>query len=182
MDKTAQNEWHRLYLIDCLPEPLTAASAHLQIFDNYVEGTRIRLRAIRDPSAKSWTSCLQQRFDSDEVSGLTKMSEIHLNEDEYGVFERFEGREIRKNRYFHEFDRRVFVFDIYLGPLWGLNTAKVEFDDRETMDQFVKPPFAVFEVTGDPFFSGQSLVTRSFADVQSELAKVASGQIVIPEE
>ena len=110
------------------------------------------------------------------------MSEMHLNDAEYAVFERFEGPEIRKNRYFHEFDRVMFAFDVYLGPLWGLNTAKAEFDAREAMENFVAPPFAVFEVTSDPFFAGSSLVTRTFADIQAELARVAPGQIAVPDE
>ena len=181
MNKTAQNEWSRLFLIECLPEPLTPASAHVQIFDNYIENTRIRIRAIRDPSTKDWSRSLQQRFAADK-GVLTKMAEIHLNDGEYAVFEKFEGREIRKNRYFHEFDRIVFAFDIYLGPLWGLNTAKVEFADPQEMESFISPPFAVFEVTADPFFSGSSLVTRSFADVQSRLASVSPQQKPVPDE
>ena len=181
MDKTAQNEWHRLFLIECLPDPLTPASAHIQLFDNYIPTTRMRLRSVREPYTKTWTRSLQQRFAADGGTP-TKMSEMHLNDAEYAVFERFEGPEIRKNRYFHEFDRVMFAFDVYLGALWGLNTAKVEFDGREAMENFVAPPFAVFEVTADPFFAGSSLVTRTFADVQAELARVAPGQIAVPDE
>jgi CYTH domain-containing protein len=181
MDKTAQNEWHRLFLIDCLPEPLNPASSHLQLFDNYIPSTRIRLRAIRDPYEKTWTRMLQQRFTVGDET-LTKSAEIHLNDDEYAAFERFEGREIRKNRYFHEFDLVMFAFDVYLGKLWGLNTAKVDFETREAMESFVPPPFAVFEVTGDPFFAGSSLVDRTFADVQTEVAKIAPGQVVLADE
>ena len=39
MNKTAQTELHRLFLIDGLPEPLMPASSHLQLFDNYIENT-----------------------------------------------------------------------------------------------------------------------------------------------
>ena len=174
MDKTAHTEWHRLFLIERLPEPLTPASSHIQIFDNYIENTRLRLRKIRDPYTKSWTHILQQRFAAGDV---TKLAEMHLNDEEYPVFERFEGREIRKNRYFHEFDRVSFAFDVYLGRLWGLNTAKAEFATHEAMAGFVPPPFAVLEVTGDPFFAGRSLVERDFADV---LAKIKHfGQTII---
>jgi CYTH domain-containing protein len=183
MNKTAQTEWQRLFLIECLPEPLTPASSHLQLFDNYIENTRIRLRAIRDPYTKSWIRSLQQRFGvTDDAGTLTKMAEIHLNDEEYAAFEGFEGREIRKNRYFHEFDRRSFAFDVYLGPLWGLNAAKVEFDSREEMEAFVPPPFAIFEATSDPFFSGHSLVTRTFKDVQAEIGKLVTATPTIPDE
>lgn len=176
MNKTAQTELHRLFLIDGLPEPLMPASSHLQLFDNYIENTGLRIRSIRDPYTKAWTRILQQRFSiSDEHPAVTKLAEIHLNDEEYAVFERFEGREIRKNRYFHEFDRVSLIFDIYMGALWGLNTAKVDFETQEQMESFVPPPFAVLEVTNDPFFSGESLVIKKFTDIQAEVAKIASG-------
>ncbi|MEP6787403.1 MAG: hypothetical protein ABJB40_03160 [Acidobacteriota bacterium] len=175
MDKTAQTELHRLFLIERLPEPLTPASSHLQLFDNYIENTRLRLRSIRDPYTKTWTRMLQQRFPWAEGEyAVTKLAEIHLNDAEYAVFEHYEGREIRKNRYFHEFDRMSLIFDVYLGPLWGLNTARVDFDSLEKMDDFVPPPFAVFEVTNDPFFTGESLVDKKFTDVQAEVARLGS--------
>lgn len=172
MNKTAQSEFHRLFLIEGLPEPLTPASSHLQLFDNYIENTRIRLRQIRDPYSKAWTRILQQRFPAHEGDGAeTKLAEIYLNDAEYAVFERFEGREIRKNRYFHEFDRVIFAFDVYLGQLWGLNTARVDFDSREKMESFIAPPFAILEVTSDPFFFGDKLVTKVFEDVRAEIGK-----------
>ena len=145
MNKTAQTELHRLFLMESLPNPLTPASSHLQIFDNYIENTRIRLRQIRDPYSGTWTRILQQRFLAGEGgSALTKLAEIYLNEAEYAYFAAFEGREIRKNRYFHEFDGVSFAFDIYLGDLWGLTMAKVDFEMQDSMERFLPPPFAVF--------------------------------------
>ncbi|MFN0277629.1 MAG: hypothetical protein ACKVRN_03400 [Pyrinomonadaceae bacterium] len=175
MNKPAQTELHRLFLIERLPEPLTRSSSHLQLFDNYIENTRLRLRNIRDPYSNLWTRILQQRFPSvDGDYAVTKLAEIHLNDAEYAVFERFEGREIRKNRYFHEFDRVSFAFDVYLGNLWGLNTARVDFETREQMEDFAPPPFAVFEVTNNAFFTGVNLVDKKFGDVQVEVARIGS--------
>lgn len=175
MNKTSQTELHRLFLIERLPEPLTPASSHLQIFDNYIENTRIRLRQIRDPYSKAWTRILQQRFPSHEGEyAVTKLAEIYLNDAEYAAFEQFEGREIRKNRYFHEFDRVIITFDVYLGDLWGLNMARVDFEMLEDLENFAPPPFSVFEVTNDAFFTGENLVQRTFADVQAEVARLGS--------
>lgn len=174
MDKTAPIELHRLFLIERLPEPLTPASSHIQIFDNYLENTRLRVRRIRDPYSNAWTRMLQQRFTTGEGDAtVTRQIEIHLNEVEYALFERFPTREIRKNRYFHEFDGISFVFDVYLGALWGLHTAKIEFPERETMENFNPPPCAVLEVTENAFFSGAHLVEKNFSDVQTEAARVA---------
>jgi CYTH domain-containing protein len=174
MNNTALPQFRRLFLIERLPEPLEPKSAHLQIFDNYIQGTRLRLRLIRDPSSKNWTRVLQQHIFADNDLGETKLAEIHLNESEYSNFEQFEGREIRKNRYFHEFDRVSFAFDVYLGDLWGLNTALVEFADANEMNAFELPSFAVFEVTSDPFFLGKNLVGKKFDDVRARVAQIGA--------
>ena len=181
MDKTNKTEFHRTFLIEALPEPLTRASAHLQFFDNYIASTRMRLRSIRDPRSKGWTRILQQRFPANgsDISCL-KVAKIYLNEAEYDRFKLFEGSEIRKNRYFHEFDRRSVAFDVFLGNLWGLNMAKVEFDSADSLTAFEPPPFAVFEVTNHPFFLGENLVFKKFADVQAEVAKIGASLSPIP--
>jgi hypothetical protein len=173
MDKTAHTELHRLFLIRGLPEPLTPASSHLQIFDNYIENTRMRIREIRDPYTKVWTRILQQRFPiNDEHPAVSKLAEMYLNDDEFTVFEHFKGREIRKNRYFHEIDGVSVTFDVCLGPLWGLNTARVDFETIESLERFEPPPIFEYEVSDNTFFSGDDLVDRTFSDVQVEVAKL----------
>jgi CYTH domain-containing protein len=180
MNKTAQTELHRLFLLDGLPDPLTRASSHLQIFDNYIENTRLRLRSIRNPATKDWTRILQQKFLANKNDpGAAKLAEIYLSEEEYAVFERFEGREIRKNRYFHEFDGRQFAFDVFLGDLWGLNLAKVDFDKHDEILAFEPPPFAIFEVTSDPFFFGANLVGKNYNAIQAEVAKIGLDDITV---
>lgn len=171
-DKTYRTEFHRSFLIEALPEPLTRASSHLQLFDNYIHETRLRLRAVRVPETKEWTNLLQQRFAFGEP-GAMKVAELNLSEAEYEHFKPFEGNEIRKNRYFHEFDGRMFEFDVYLGTLWGINRARVEFASVDEMSEFTAPPWATVEITDRPFFDDANLVNVKFEDVQAELEKAA---------
>ena len=172
-DKTYRTEFHRTFLIDALPEPLTPQASHLQLFDNYIHETRLRLRSIRVPETKAWTHILQQRFPVDPAHrGEWRYADIYLNEAEYEHFKAFEGNEIRKNRYFHEYDGRMFAFDIYLGQqLWGLNRARVEFASLDDLAAFDPPPWAVIEATNNPFFDDANLVDSSFADVQAALMR-----------
>ena len=173
MDKTAKTEIRRLFLIEGLPEPLTRSSNHVQLFDNYIENTRIRLRKVRIPESKEWIHILQQRFAVDEADQMIwKVSEMYLNDAEYQVFERFEGREIRKNRYFHEFDGKLIGFDLFIGPLWGLCTARVEFDTVADMQLYEPPSFAVFEISNDPFFNGENLLGKGYDDVSREVRRL----------
>jgi len=143
MDKTYRTELRRVFLIKDLPAPLTRASRHWQIFDNYIEETRLRLRSIRIPETKQWIWILQQRSPLENLSNW-QISEIYLNETEHAAFEIFEGREvkknekvqtneIRKNRYFCDFDNRQIEIDVFLGELWGLNLATVKFESSEAL-------------------------------------------------
>ncbi len=170
LDKTCRTELHRTFLIEALPEPLTRASGHIQLFDNYISNTRIRIRSIRVPETREWTHILQQRFpiNADDLSAW-KIAEMHLDGEEYAQFKIFEGTEIRKNRYFHEFDGRMFAFDVYLGALWGLNRARAEFETSEELNEFEPPTFASFEVTKNQFFNDENLVLRKFEEVQAEV-------------
>ena len=173
MDKTDKMELRRIFLLENLPEPLTRASFHIQLFDNYIEKTRLRLRFERNPQTKNQTWILQQRFPVNENNlSVWNISQIYLNENEYKVFEKFEGREIRKNRYFYEYEGRQFQIDVYLGQLWGLNIANVYFETETEMKDFQIPPFAVFEITNCKFFTGGILVNKNFTDVQDEFEKI----------
>lgn len=161
------------FLTEGLPEGLTAADSHLQIFDNYIENTRIRLRKIRVPETKQWTRVLEQikELDAENPSSF-ELSQMFLTEAEYKTFEVFKGREIRKNRYFCELGDFTYEIDIFLGALWGLNIARVVFDDNRQKTQFEIPEFAVLDISDDKFFSGNSLVDVNFGTVQDRISKI----------
>lgn len=181
MEKDYKTELRRVFLIRDLPEPLTKASSHLQIFDNYIENTRLRLRSVRSPETKQWTYILEQRFAVDEKLSIWKVSEIYLNEAEHLAFEQFEGREIKKNekvetsearfnRYFYDYNGRQFAIDIYLGALRGLNLAKIFFESEEEMREFQTPDFAIVEITNNKFLTGANLVGKNLADLRKVIS------------
>jgi hypothetical protein len=137
----------------------------------------MRLRRIRRPETSEWTHSLQQRFPVDgDQPGIWKFAEMYLNGEEYAQFKIFEGDEIRKNRYFHELDGRAFSFDLYLGDLWGLTIARAEFANAEEMANFEPRSFFKFEITSDPFFYGESLVHRKFAEIADQVRAVGETQ------
>jgi CYTH domain-containing protein len=182
MNKTYQTEFRRLFLIRDLPEPMTRADRHLQIFDNYIENTRLRLRRVRVPDTREQTWQMEHRFPAAENNlAVWKIAEVFLHAEEYAAFEQFEGREIRKNRYFYDLDDKQILIDVFLGELWGLSLAKVNFETEEEMEYFEAPAFAVFEVTNDKFFSGENLVGKTFTDVQAEIQKISAQHQVILE-
>lgn len=172
--KYARVERERRFLLRDLPDGITRADPHLQITDNYMTGSRLRLRKVREPRTNKWTAKLTQKFapDPNDLS-RTIITNTYLNALEAETFSTlFNSNEIRKNRYHFEFEGRQFSADMFLGDLFGLVLAEVSFETDEELDTFSTPPFALADVTNEPLFTGGRLCELTFADVRAEVAKL----------
>ena len=170
--KYARVERERRYLLQDLPEGLTRASPHLQITDNYITGTRLRLRKVRDPQTNKWIVKLTQKFAPDrEDTSRTIITNIYLNALEAETFGMFQENEIRKNRYPFEFEGRKFSVDMFLGDLFGLVLAEVSFDTDEELKNYPRPPFAIADVTNNELFIGGRLCELAFTDIREEIVR-----------
>ena len=170
--KYARVERERRYLLRDLPEGMSRPDPHLQITDNYMTGSRLRLRKVREPRTNKWIVKLTQKFapNPDDLS-RTIITNTYLNALEAEVLSSiFNSNEIRKNRYPFEFDGRKFSIDMFLGDLFGLVLAEVSFDTDEELHNFPPPPFALIDVTNEPLFSGGRLCELTFSDVRAEIA------------
>ena len=168
--KYARVERERRYLLADLPEGLTRADPHLQITDNYITGTRLRLRKVREPRTNKWTVKFTQKFAPDpEDLSRTIITNTYLNALEAETLSVFNTNEIRKNRYYFDFEGRRFSIDMFLGDLFGLVLAEVGFDTDEELEQFAKPAFALADVTNDAVFSGGRLSESTFAEVRQHI-------------
>src|SRR5262245_24160151 len=168
--KYARVERERRYLLADLPEGLTRVDPHLQITDNYITGTRLRLRKVRDPRANKWTVKFTQKFAPNPADlSRTMITNTYLNALEAETLSVFNSNEIRKNRYSFEFEGHRFGIDMFLGDLFGLVLAEVSFATDEDLDEFPKPPFALADVTNDPMFAGGSLCELTFAEVRQHI-------------
>ena len=172
--KYARVERERRYLLRDLPGGLSRADPHLQITDNYLTGTRLRIRKVREPRTNRWTVKFTQKFapDPNDLS-RTIITNTYLNALEAEVLSQvFNSNEIRKNRYPFEFEGRKFSVDMFLGDLFGLVLAETSFESDEELDSFSKPPFAVVDVTNEPLFSGGRLCELTFSDVREQITEL----------
>ena len=170
--KYARIERERRFLLRELPEGLTRASEHVQIWDNYITNTRLRLRKIRVPQTKEYILKLTQKYaPAPPDFSRTVITNTYLTPYEYEVLSVFEGNEIRKNRYPFEHEGRAYGIDVFLGALWGLILAETSFETDEEMEGFGVPPFAVRDVTNDEMFTGAKLVGRSADEIREELKR-----------
>ena len=169
----ARVERERRYLLQDLPEGLTRADHHLQITDNYLTGTRLRLRKVRDPQTNKWVVKFTQKFAPDPADfSRTIITNVYLSAAEAEALSIFEANEIRKNRYRFEFAGRNFAIDMFLGDLFGLVLAETDFGDDAELEKFPLPAFAVADVTNNQFFTGGRLSESTFADIQAEVARL----------
>jgi CYTH domain-containing protein len=168
--KYARIERERRYLLEDLPEGLTRAEHHLQITDNYITGTRLRIRKVRDPQTNKWVVKFTQKFapNPNDLS-RTIITNVYLNATEAETLSIFAANEIRKNRYHYEHEGTRFSVDMFIGDLFGLVLAEASFETDQEMDNFQTPPFALAEVTNIETFSGGRLSELKYAEVREEI-------------
>ena len=170
--KYARVERERRYLLRDLPEGLTRVDPHLQITDNYITGTRLRIRKVREPRTNKWTVKFTQKFapNPDDLS-RTIITNTYLNALEADTLSIFNANEIRKNRYYFDHEGRKFSVDMFLGDLFGLVLAEVGFETDEELDSFAQPSFALADVTNNPLFTGGRLCELTFSEVREEILR-----------
>jgi len=177
--KYAQFERERRYLLQALPDGLTRASPHLQITDNYITGTRLRLRKVRDPKTNKWIVKFTQKFaPNPEDLSRTLITNIYLNAREAETLAIFEANEIRKNRYPYVWEGRKLSIDMFLGDLFGLVLAEISFETDEELASFPPPPFAIADVTNDEVFSGGRLCHLTFEDIRNEIRRSGTTEAI----
>jgi CYTH domain-containing protein len=158
--------YKRIFLLEELPAPLTRMDEHWQIFDDYTAWPEYRLRQIRVPQTREWFRMkeeIQLAEAREEISrtflpGGDSADNMHSD------------KEIRKNRYFYEGSE--LVIDVFLGKLWGLVLAQVNFKDEKEAADLSLPEFGVTDVSRNDFFRGENLVLVSFGEVQAEFARL----------
>ena len=171
----ARVERERRYLLREPPPGLKLSDPHTQITDNYVTGTRLRLRKVRDPRTNEWTLKLTQKHTpSPPDFSRTLITNMYLSPYEYEVFSVFEGNELRKNRYPYEHGGRLYSVDVFLGALRGLVLAETDFETDAEMDAFHAPTFALLDVSREGLFTGARLVELTAEEIRRELERLTS--------
>jgi len=168
--KYARVERERRYLLQDLPKGLSRADHHWQITDNYLNGTQLRIRKVRDPQTNKWVVKFTRKFAPDENDlSRTMITNLYLNATEAETLSIFEANEIRKNRYYFDFEGRRYSIDMFIGDLFGLVLAETDFETDDELDNFQVPPFAIADVTNNKTFAGGTLSELTYSDVRNEI-------------
>jgi CYTH domain-containing protein len=172
--KYARIERERRFLVRELPAELLAAD-YQRILDCYIPGTRLRLRRIESPAGETLALKLTQKYPADEQAGAdTVITNLYLNEVEYALLDVLDGLPLSKRRYAYQYSDYRYSIDIFEGQLLGLILCEVEAESSKRLAAVPAPPFAIREVTDDPFFTGGNLVNVTNGEIRARLVELES--------
>jgi len=161
--------FRRRFVLERLPAEISPSDEHLQIFENYLRDTDLRLRSVRRPSSDDRTRYLERVEKAGKFG--TVLVPFLLRPEEYEAMRPLRGREIRKNRYELVRDSVSYEIDVFLGPLWGLNIGTAFFEDDREAEAFEAPEMSVLDISCDPFFDCRELCDRDFEAVRRRFLK-----------
>ena len=172
LGKYACLELERRYLLRELPFDLAEQANGWLIVDRYIVDTRLRLRRMIEMESGKIVLKFGQKYRASSQSGVeTTMTNMYLDEKEYGCLSKLEAREIVKRRYRYVNCGLEYGIDVYEGKLKGLILAEIECETEQECERLHIPSFSVREVTDDLFFTGGSLSTLTREDFEAGLAK-----------
>ena len=163
--KYAKLENERRFLVDPTRAPDLAGLAFRRIEDRYLNGTRLRLRAVTDSATGARELKFCKKYGSDDpVSG--PIVNAYLTEAEHAALAALPAAVVVKRRY------RIggFGLDVFEGALEGLMLCEAEAPTREAVLARAFPDWAAREVTADPFFTGGALCRIGADDLRPRLA------------
>lgn len=171
-------EIEKTYLIKAIPDGL-AECGREEIWDIYFPKSTMhpksRLRKIGD----SFEITKKER--NYDTASVQDEHTISLEQEEFEALSQIEGKELRKLRYYYDHDGRTSEVDVYLNAFEGLVTADFEFETREELDSFKLPSFCLADVSEEDFIAAGLLAGKSYADIETELAKYDYHPLKIPE-
>ena len=172
--KYACLEIERRYLLHHLPEDLNK-QVFWHIIDRYLDNTRLRLRRMTSASGQQIFKFTQKYQTLTQNISHNTITNIYLNEVEYGCLATLAVPELVKKRYTYEYQDQLYGIDVFAGILTGLILAEVEGEHETDVAELATPTFAVAEVTTNPFFRGGNLAKVTGDELKNELSKTGLG-------
>ena len=167
--KYSRVEYERRFLVSPDSDWRATVEAYSKTFeDTYIRGTRLRLRILTDSDTARRVIKLTKKFESPSPYFRT-ISRILLSPEEYELLNSLAGDRLTKVRHYHTYLGRVFSIDVFQGELDGLILCETEADGLEDLMSIEPPPYAIREVTENPFFDGGSLCRATRVDLSQNV-------------
>lgn len=150
LPKYARLEHERRFLVSDPPD-LSGAPVRV-IEDLYIDGGRLRLRAVSDLAGgeRVYKLCKKYGAPAGEAEPITN---LYLTAEEHATLARLPGARLRKRRYAVD----GVSLDVFEGALDGLMIAEAEAQSAEAIAARVFPAWCGREITGETRYSGAVL-------------------------
>ena len=142
----------RRFLVDATSLPPMDPNDARRIVDLYIDGGRLRLRAIHFLGSGESDFKLAKKYAPDNPL-IGPMTNLYLSADEYAALSVLPGQTLSKRR--HKVG--AFVVDVFEGALEGLVLAECEATNRMAAMAVDIPDWCVREVTNEPEYTGWRL-------------------------
>ena len=159
--KYAHIEFERRWRVNTAARPdLSSARESTLIEDRYIEGARMRLRRMSQPTI-GWSSLkLTKKYHAEDASARPIVT-AYLTEAEFELLAALPARTIVKRRYSIPYDGREWSLDSFEGPLTGLEILEIEARDSAELAALAPPHWALQEVTYDPDYQCGTLAFKN---------------------
>lgn len=137
--------------------------------DKYLNGTRLRIRIQTDSDSNRRLIKLTKKYES-ESAYFRQINTILLTPEELEIFDRLAGERVAKTRFYHRYKNRIFSIDVFENDLRGLLICETEQPTLEDLTRAEPPPYALSEVTENPFFTGANLAEATAAELSEKLS------------
>lgn len=143
-----------------------------EIIDRYIAGTLLRLRRMEGSRGEVVFKLGQKVRQVAADPEIVNITNSYLSADEFGILAELPAAELRKTRWYVEWQGRSLAIDEFHGCHRGLLTAEAELEVDAPRQP--APPFAVADVTNDDRFSGGALATASDVELKALVRLVSS--------
>lgn len=172
--KYTRVEYERRFLVSPHTDWRGSVESYSKTFDDkYLRHARLRLRILTDSDSGRQIFKLTKKLESVSPYFRTT-SRILLSPSEHELLDGLEGDRLKKNRYYHNYQGRVFSIDAFEGELDGLVLCEIEAGGIEELMLAAPPAYAKYEVTEDAFFTGGNLCRTTRAELLCKLDAVNS--------
>lgn len=164
--KYGKYEYERTYLLES-NYLLNKKIERIKIIrDKYIEGTKLRLREIRENNETKFK--LTQKEELKPVKqGVLKINTLYLTKSEFDKMNTLEGVEIEKERHIVQIDRTRIGIDKITFNDKTILIAEIEFDTEFEMNTFSMPLDCIMEITGNHKYNGFE-IAKQYSKYKSE--------------
>ena len=169
--KYARIEYERRFLVDIKTDWRAALELYSKrLDDRYLACGRLRLRRLEDSDTRRVAYKFTKKYESDSLLAQPVVN-TWLSESEFGALSGLDGFSVSKTRHYQTWNGVVFAVDVFHGELDDL--VLCESEQADSIGELLAiqfPPYAKWEVTENPNFTGGHLCRMSGDEMRSKVS------------